>query len=665
MNSPKNIDPESLLSVLFHSPNATAVYQGEDIKILTANLAMLNFWGKDRSIVGKNLRDAVPELKGQPFVDILKGVWYSGETYIAKNCSAFLQKDGVLQEFFFDFEYKAILDEAGCTAYILHTASEVSERMEALRLAGEKSLAEKNLNEKLFAINEEFKVINADLLSKNEELITSEDNLHKLFSLLHEQQQLFRIMIEQSPVAMATLKGPDFVVDVVNQHVLDIWGKDRSVLGMRLADALPELKDQQFLDILKNVYETDQPFYGKELKALLTVDGETLERYLNFVYQPTNGLSKEEKLILIVATDVTEQVNSRKAINEINTRLEIAMDASRLGSTEVQLATGKMESTDRFKMNYGFMPEEEFCYADLFEAMYPEHRDRVKALVQQAIRTNGIYSTEYPVKWRDGSTHWIQAHGRPRYNDLGVADRMVGMTLDITDRKLFEQQKDDFLSIVSHELRTPITVLKASLQYLELLKDKPYSNLHSKMINQSLRSVEKMNELVAELLQIRRLTEGQLEIKKDWFNMFDLLQHTCDHICFEKEYQLVVSGNQTASVYADEHRIDQVVINFVNNAMKYAPMSKEIHLNVEVLENQSVKVSVRDFGIGIEQEALPKLFDRYYRVSHSGKEYSGLGLGLYICSEIIRKHEGQIGAQSVVNEGSTFWFILPNGKLSD
>ncbi|MDR6736671.1 ATP-binding protein [Sphingobacterium sp. 2149] len=665
MNSPKNIDSESLLSILFHSPNATAVYQGEDIKIMTANLAMLNFWGKDRSVVGKNLQDAVPELKGQPFVDILKGVWYSGETYIAKNCSAFLQKDGVLQEFFFDFEYKAILDENGKTAYILHTASEVSERMHALKLAGEKSLAEKNLNEKLLAINEEFKVVNADLLSKNEELITSEDNLHKLFSLLHEQQQLFRIMIEQSPVAMATLKGPDFIVDVVNQHILDIWGKDRSVLGRRLAEALPELKDQQFLDILKNVYETDEPFYGKELKALLTVDGETLERYLNFVYQPTNGLSKEEKLILIVATDVTEQVNSRRAINEINTRLEIAMDASRLGSTEVQLATGKMQSTDRFKMNYGFMPEEDFCYSDLFEAMYPEYRDRVKELVQEAIRTNGIYSTEYPVKWRDGSTHWIQAHGRPRYNDLGVADRMVGMTLDITDRKLFEQQKDDFLSIVSHELRTPITVLKASLQYLELLKDKPYSNIHSKMINQSLRSVEKMNDLVAELLQIRRLTEGQLEIKKDWFNMFDLLLRTCDHVCFENEYQLVVSGNQTARVYADEHRIDQVVINFVNNAIKYAPMSKEVHLNVEVLENQSVKVSVRDFGIGIEQEALPKLFDRYYRVSHSGKEYSGLGLGLYICSEIIRKHDGKIGAESVLNEGSTFWFILPDRKSSE
>ena len=660
MNSPTNIDPEKLLSVLFHSPNATAVYQGEDIKILTANQQMLNFWGKDRSILGKNLQDAVPELKGQPFVNILREVWRSGKTYLAKDCSAYLNMEGELKEYFFDFEYKAILDQKGKTEYILHTASEVSDRMDAVKLAGEKSLVEKNLNEKLLAINEEFKVINADLLSKNEELITSEENLHKLFSLLHEQQQLFRIMIEQSPVAMATLKGESFIVDVVNQPILDIWGKDRTVLGKPLSIALPELKDQRFLDILNDVYETDKPFYGKELRALLTVNGETVERYLNFVYQPTIGPSKDEKLILIVATDVTEQVNSRKEINEVNTRLEIAMDASRLGSTEVKLSTGVMQSTDRFKMNYGFMPEEEFCYADLFEAMYPEHRERVKGLVQEAMRTNGIYSTEYPVRWRDGSTHWIQAHGRPRYNEQGVADRMVGMTLDITDKKLFEQQKDDFLSIVSHELRTPITVLKASLQYLERLKDKPYSHVHSKMIGQSLKSVDKMNEMVDDLLQVRRLTEGQLEIKKNWFNMFDLLGQSCNHVRFEDEYQLIVSGDRTAKVYADEHRIDQVVINFVNNAVKYAPLSKEIHLNVETMPDKSVKVSIRDFGMGIKEEVLPKLFDRYYRVSHSGKEYTGLGLGLYICSEIIRKHDGQIGAESVLNQGSTFWFILPS-----
>lgn len=182
------------------------------------------------------------------------------------------------------------------------------------------------------------------------------------------------------------------------------------------------------------------------------------------------------------------------------------------------------------------------------------------------------------------------------------------------------------------------------------------------MIGQSLKNIDKMNEIVDDVLQVRRLTEGQLEIKKDWFNMFDLLEQSCNHVRFDDKYQLIVSGDRAAEVYADEHRIDQVVINFVNNAVKYAPLSKEIRLNVEVLQDRSVKVSIRDFGLGIKEDVLPKLFDRYYRVSHSGNEYTGLGLGLYICSEIIRKHDGEIGAESILNEGSTFWFILPGHK---
>ncbi|MCY1692749.1 PAS domain-containing protein, partial [Exiguobacterium sp. SL14] len=129
-----------------------------------------------------------------------------------------------------------------------------------------------------------------------------------------------------------------------------------------------------------------------------------------------------------------ELVQSRHSLTEIKNRLEIALDASKLGSTEVDLETGIMQSNDQFKYTFGYMPEEEFNYPDLFEAMLPEYREKVKSLVQEAIRTNGIYKAEYPVKWKDGSIHWIQAHGRPRYNKNGVADRMVGMTSDITEK---------------------------------------------------------------------------------------------------------------------------------------------------------------------------------------------------------------------------------------
>lgn len=657
MNAPDHIKPEKLLSVLFESPNATAVYSGADIKILSANGMMLKFWGKDRSVVGKNFIDAIPELKDQPFLDILKNVWNTGVTYFAKDTPATLKIDGKLQEFYFDFEYKAILNDEGKTEFILHTAFEVSERMTAWQMVEEKSIQEQKLNEELRAINEEYVATNQELMVINEELSASEEHLSRMIASLNESEKRFRTMIEQSPVAITSLKGKDLVIDAVNDMMLRLWGKDRSVVGLPLHLALSEERIKPFIGILKNVYITGESYYGKEHKIDLQIDGETRECYINFVYQRTDN-SSEEKSILIVANDVTEQVVSKKEMDEVNTRLQIALDAGGLGSTEVNLITGKMTSTDQFKRNYGFSPNEEFAYNDLFEAMLPEHRERIKNLVLKAIKTNGIYKAEYPVRWKDGSLHWIEAHGRPRYNEEGVADRMVGVNVDITEKKLFEQRKDDFLSIASHELKTPLTALKASLQLLDRLKSKPFSETHLKLIEQSVKSVVKMSEMVDSLLNVRRLSEGQLKVEKAWFNLHEMLLNSCSHVRAENKYNLILEGDSTIEVFADEHRIDQVVINLVNNAVKYASESMQILITTEVIEDY-VKISVADYGKGIEQNKLSNLFDRYYRADYSGKAYSGLGLGLYICSEIIEKHEGEMGVESEIDKGSTFWFTLP------
>ena len=665
MNSPDFIQPDELIEILFQSPNATAVYAGDEITILSANEAMLNFWGKDRDIIGKNFADALPELSGQPFLKFLKNVWQTGETFIAKDYPAILEVEGVLTNNYFDFEYKAILDQSGKTAYILHTAFEVTERMAARNLVLEKSRAEEQLTKDLGELNEEYHMTNDELLSinskledANKELTHFKNQLQKLNQTLKDNEIRFRSLIENAPVAMASLKGVDFVVDIVNEAILKIWGKDHSIIGLPLSLALPEIEDQEFLNILKNVYDSGKPFYGKEYKAVLSVNGQMTERYLNFVYKPVsdqNGINNE---ILIVATDVTEQVNARESVNEINTRLQIAMDASGLGSTEVHIATGVMQSTDQFKRNFGFSPDENFTYADLFEAMFPEHRERVRGLVKEAMRTNGIYKTEYPVRWRDGSVHWIEAHGRPRYDKNGVADRMVGMTADITEKKMFDQRKDDFLSIASHELKTPLTILKASIQLLNRLRDKPYSETHVKLLDQSMKSVDTMVVLIDELLNMRRMNEGQLKLEKKKFNLYTMLSSSCNHIRMEGKYNLTINGDRNVEVFADENRIDQVVINFVNNAVKYASESTEIEILIENRDTE-VKISVKDFGKGIDADILPYLFDRYYRADHSGKSYSGLGLGLYICSEIIKKHDGQIGADSIIGKGSAFWFTLP------
>ena len=123
--------------------------------------------------------------------------------------------------------------------------------------------------------------------------------------------------------------------------------------------------------------------------------------------------------------------------------------------------------------------------------------------------------------------------------------------------------------------------------------------------------------------------------------------------CFIKD-----EGDTSIEVNADQQKIEQVVINLVNNAVKYAPGSNEILIHIERL-NEKVKISITDYGRGIPQKDLQNLFERFYTVNKSGNHSSGLGLGLYISSEIIKAHGGEIRVNNEVGKGSTFWFTLP------
>ena len=225
--------------------------------------------------------------------------------------------------------------------------------------------------------------------------------------------------------------------------------------------------------------------------------------------------------------------------------------------------------------------------------------------------------------------------------------------------ELSEQRKSDFLSIVSHELKTPITTLKANLQMLDRIKEKPDSPLFPKLVDSCSKNVEKINLMVDDLLNMHRYSENQLELNKTHFSIYDLMSICCNHVRIDDRHELFVKGDHKIMLYADEHRIEQVLVNFVNNAVKYAPDSRQIDLTVSIVDN-NVKVSVKDYGPGIPEDNIPHLFDRYWRASHSGKKYTGLGLGLYICAQIIARHDGHIGVESTIGQGSTFWFTIPN-----
>lgn len=270
-----------------------------------------------------------------------------------------------------------------------------------------------------------------------------------------------------------------------------------------------------------------------------------------------------------------------------------------------------------------------------------------------------MYDYEIGVVPTELETIFISVNTAPIFDAEGKkVVSVIATFMDVTHRRKVIQQKDEFISVASHELRTPVTSLKASLQLLDRIKNDPDPELLPVLIEQANKSLNKVSVLIDDLLNSTKMTEGQLHLNKTRFNIAHLVREVSQQILVSSSHHLILQDELETSVVADADKIDQVMVNLINNAVKYGADAKDILVKVE-REDGCAKVSVIDNGPGIPPEKLPHLFERYFRVDLNGIQYSGLGLGLYICAQIIKKHEGKIGVESMLGGGSKFWFTLP------
>lgn len=236
---------------------------------------------------------------------------------------------------------------------------------------------------------------------------------------------------------------------------------------------------------------------------------------------------------------------------------------------------------------------------------------------------------------------------------------------EIEYRKQAERKKDEFISIASHELKTPLTSVKGYMQLLGRSVEKGDIPTVKKHLEKAQIQLEKLNELIADLLDISKIESGKLKFNKKGFAIDDLLDSVIDIIRqTNPEFNILRKGKIGLEVYADEMRIEQVIINFLTNAIKYSPGTNEIQINVNVIGDK-VYVGVRDFGIGIGPDQQKSVFDKFYRVEETAIHFQGLGIGLFISAEIIKRHGGEVGVKSTLGEGSEFYFILPINSVPE
>jgi len=274
------------------------------------------------------------------------------------------------------------------------------------------------------------------------------------------------------------------------------------------------------------------------------------------------------------------------------------------------------------------------------------------------LKNQAIYDQEIAIERENGERFYISLNAAPLLNSEGISEGGVITLMDVTHRRLLLQQKDEFISVASHELKTPLTSLKAAMQLLERARTAQSQERMGILIEQAGKSLTKLTNLVNDLLDVNRISQGQLRLMKSKFRIADMVNDCCENLMLSGSHKINVTGDLDLEVYADEQKINQVVVNIVNNAIKYAVNTVEINIQVRK-ENKVAKILVIDFGPGIEKEKLPHVFERYFRSDYAGIQFSGLGLGLYISAQIIKQHGGEIGVESEEGKGSTFWFTLP------
>ena len=400
---------------------------------------------------------------------------------------------------------------------------------------------------------------------------------------------------------------------------------------------------------------------------------------------PLKKVELLESLAPLIGSAI-RRLNLEEAIRRADEQRELALEAGSLGTWDYDIGHGEVYWDERCRNIFGVGAGEKIDYERALDIIHPDERQYVREAVQEAIgsASSGVYKTEYRVVWPDGSEHWVAALGQAHFVGEGAdrrAARFIGTVMDVTEKKFAEnilvqakaaaeqanRAKDHFLAVLSHELRTPLTPVVMGVSMLQDRTDLDPGM--REMLETIRRNIEMETHLIDDLLDASRIARGKIELKRglvELSTVIDLAIEVCKPDIEARRLHFGVDLGPAAPCWieADAPRLQQVFWNLLRNAVKFTPHDGRVGIRCRP-EGTHVVIEVHDSGIGIEPDALPRVFDAFEQVERSiTREFGGLGLGLAICKALVEMHGGTISAHSEgKGKGATFRIRLPLATL--
>ena len=384
-----------------------------------------------------------------------------------------------------------------------------------------------------------------------------------------------------------------------------------------------------------------------------------------------------EECALLAGEEVAARLGAASALRESEERLRLAMQAAGLGSWSLELRTGALATSARCREIFGRAPDDALTDGDLWAAVHPADRARVRDAVQRAVATRTDYRADYRATLPDGSERWLTSYGHPLYDAGGAPLRLVGLVQDVTERHLADAErerllteaeaanraKSEFLAVMSHELRTPLNAIGGYAELMEMGLRGPVTDAQRADLARIQRSQRHLLGLINEVLDYAKLETGAVH--------YDLADVGVRVALAEAEALVapLVRGRGLSlhvaecapdlAVRADAEKLRQVLVNLLSNAVKFTERGGHIGVAC-VVQGDRARIEVRDTGIGIPPEKHGAIFEPFVQVrADLTRTAEGTGLGLAISRDLARGMGGDLVVESAPGAGSTFALVLP------
>lgn len=655
-----------LLSSFEESPVSIAIISEDNLTFRNVNssyAALVNL--KPEDLINKPLLEALPELNGQGFDNLLRGVIETGVPFVANGVRVDLMKYGKPESIYVDFTYQPRYEGTDKVVGVLVVANEVTEQVIAHRK-------------------------------------------------IEESETKLRTIISSAPAGIGLYVGADFIIENPNQTFIDLMGKGSDIVGKPLREVMPELitENQPFLKLLEEVFATGKEYHSSGSLAKIVKNGVMTDGYYNITYTPVFNKEGEVYAILEIAVDVTEQIKAQQALEEAETELRVAIELAGLVTWKLDVKNQTYSYSPRFMEWLGFNEDTQ----DLMAAYNPlpgEYRETVPARVAEAIAhgSSGIYDNEHPVvNHKTGQLRLIHAQGQVFYDTTGNPAFLSGIAQDITlqremqlaleeevkqrtkeldaaieklqttveelaesNTKLIQSNAElaQFAYIASHDLQEPLRKISTFSQLLERSLGANPSDESKNFLGKIRNSSSRMTALIRDVLMYSQLVkENNIYEKVNLNQIFENVLADYELLIEQKEAN--INQGELPTIDAIPLQMTQLFANLLSNALKFIPKDVKpvISINARILNEEEAQslglsnnytyynIQFADNGIGIPPEYIEKVFHIFQRL-HRKSEYEGTGIGLAICKKIAQNHHGDITIENNSEGGATFNVILP------